>query len=155
MGVVASGVQCFNNCKEQSHKESVRKTTEENNFCNKRIELYDRAPTSPSPPVPHRLVSSVYSNMFWSLFIFRGHSVRGPASSRVTYFILYLIPCMIRYTTTTKKEEKRFLTHPGQSVLLRSILTAVTDRQYGQYVTWLSRLFLLGTKKRKGKKYTL
>ena len=27
----------------------------------------------------------------------------------------------------------------------------MTNRQYGQYVTWLSRLFLLGTKKRKEK----
>ena len=26
--------------------------------------------------------------MFWSLFIFREHSLREPASSRVTYFIL-------------------------------------------------------------------
>ena len=26
--------------------------------------------------------------MFWSLFIFHGNSVREPASSRVTYFIL-------------------------------------------------------------------
>ena len=27
-------------------------------------------------------------HMFWSLFEFRGHSTREPASSRVTYFIL-------------------------------------------------------------------
>ena len=26
--------------------------------------------------------------MFWSLFIFREHSTREPASSKVTYFIL-------------------------------------------------------------------
>ena len=26
--------------------------------------------------------------MYWSLFIFRGHSTREPASIRVTYFIL-------------------------------------------------------------------
>ena len=27
--------------------------------------------------------------MFWSLFIFREHTTRKPASSRVTYFILW------------------------------------------------------------------
>ena len=27
-------------------------------------------------------------HMFWSLFIFRGHSTREPAHSRVTYFVL-------------------------------------------------------------------
>ena len=81
------------------------------------------------------------SNMFWSLFIFRGHSVREPASSRVTCFILYLIPCMIRW-----KKHTEHLTRRGQSVLLlRSILAVVTDRQYGQFVTWLSRSFLFGT----------
>ena len=33
---------------------------------------------------------------FFSLFIFRGHSTREPASSRVTYFILraYKEPCV-------------------------------------------------------------
>ena len=34
------------------------------------------------------LQSHVFLNIFFSLFIFRGHSAREPASSRVTYFIL-------------------------------------------------------------------
>ena len=32
--------------------------------------------------------SSYHKSCFWSLFIFREHSTREPASSRVTYFIL-------------------------------------------------------------------
>ena len=37
--------------------------------------------------IPHVVIPKSHG-VFFSLFIFRGHSVRDPASSRVTYFIL-------------------------------------------------------------------
>ena len=46
-------------------------------------------------------------HMFWSLFIFRGHSTREPASSRVTYFIL------LTYTWTgVSHSQRRFKDRP-------------------------------------------
>ena len=52
--------------------------------------------------------------MFWSLFIFRGLSVREPASSMVTYFILRA------YT--------------GTSVSRRKILGYVLEKNAGEWI---------------------
>ena len=41
-----------------------------------------------SPSYTHFTSHHTRSHVIWSLFIFRGHSTREPASGRVTYFIL-------------------------------------------------------------------
>ena len=45
---------------------------------------------------------------FFSLFIFREHSTREPASSRLTYFILLAYKELVLATANTEKTRERF-----------------------------------------------
>ena len=53
------------------------------------------------------LQSHVFLNIFFSLFIFRGHSAREPASSRVTYFILRAYTGTMCYPQPTQGKIRR------------------------------------------------
>ena len=52
--------------------------------------------------------------MFWIIFIFRKHSTRETASSRVTYFILRAYQELVLSTANTGKTCERFWKNAGE-----------------------------------------
>ena len=56
----------------------------------------------------------IQKHMFWSLFIFRGHTAREPASSRVTCFILRGLPVPVSARTNTGKARERLGKNAGE-----------------------------------------
>ena len=57
---------------------------------------------------------SFYYMFFFCLFIFRGHSTREPAFSRVTYFILWAYTGTVLVTANRGKNWERFWKNAGE-----------------------------------------
>ena len=62
----------------------------------------------------HQVIHST-SHVFWAYFVFRGHSTREPASSRLTYFTLRAYTgTSVSHTANTGKNQERFWKNTGE-----------------------------------------